>query len=391
MSRKTINTLLIFIAATLSAGLGAGQTVLQSELGRRPAATIAVGNHGRVVLAAPDDSGTTLVVVGPKGLKTKHRFEGESLISRRVFPDGRILVVSNASQDSTDSAPRVLILDAKVEKVAWRAPHLDYWSFDATGRWAVWTPCLYCASEMPESAVGKEAAKYLGKGLAIAIENTTRPPTGKFSLLRGPSMEETMRNAGPLDYQVEALSGRRALVILNGVPYVFDGRRLHLELLDRTGEVAPVNRAVAVSPSGNRIWFELYPRRGRGQYAVWDLPSERIIWESDADVPFRKVVERELGVSVSFEESGRLRRWFVGENAVAFLYPGVGVVTFSLNTHRTARPLTWPKGRKLAEPERRPKVSAGLVKIAVSGDGRTVATLDQGEGVVTLGALGSLD
>jgi len=391
MSRKMISTSLVFLTVTLSAGLAAGQSVLQSELGRRPAATIAVGNHGRVVLAAPDDSGTTLVVVGPKGLKTKHRFERRFLLAGVVFPDGRILVGDTANKGLKVGASVDLILDPKGEKIVWRAPHFGSWSYDTTGRYAVWTPCLYCASEVPESAIGKEAAKYVGKGLAIAIEDTTRPATGKLSLLRGPSMEKTMRNAGPLDYQVEALSGRRALVVLNGVPYVFDGRRLHLELLDPAGEVAPVNRAVAVSPSGNRIWFELYPRPGRGQYAVWDLPSERIIWESDANVPFRKVVERELGVSLSGRNVNSARRWFVGENALAFMYPGVGVVTVSLNTHRMAKPLTWPKGRKLAEPARPPKVPAGLVKIAVSGDGRTVATLDQGEGVVTLGALGSLD
>lgn len=385
MSRKMVDTSLVFLSVTLTAGLGAGQTVLRSALGRTPAASIAVGNHGRVVLSAPDESGTTLLVAGPRGLKTKHRFEGKSLISRRVFPDGRILAEDTMTPDFKGRAPRDLILDSRGERVVWRAPHLNPWSYDATGRWAVWTPCLYCASEMPESGVGKEAAKYLGKGLAIAIEDTRRPATGKFSLLRGPDLDETMRNAGPLDYQVAAFSGRRALVLLSGVPYIFDGRRL--DLLDTNGQMGPVGFLVGASPAGKRLLFELV----YGRYAVWDVPSKRLIWESESNKPFWKIVERELGVSLSGAAANGVRRWFVGENAVAFLYPGVGVVTFSLNTHRMAQPLTWPKGRKLAQPEPLRKVSAGLVKVAVSGNGRKVAILDQGKGAIDVQELGPLD
>ena len=385
MSRKMVDTSLVFLSVTLTAGLGAGQTVLRSALGRTPAASIAVGNHGRVVLSAPDESGTTLLVAGPRGLKTKHRFEGKSLISRRVFPDGRILAEDTMTPDFKGRAPRDLILDSRGERVVWRAPHLNPWSYDATGRWAVWTPCLYCASEMPESGVGKEAAKYLGKGLAIAIEDTRRPATGKFSLLRGPDLDETMRNAGPLDYQVAAFSGRRALVLLSGVPYIFDGRRL--DLLDTNGQMGPVGFLVGASPAGKRLLFELV----YGRYAVWDVPAKRLIWESESNKPFWKIVERELGVSLSGAAANGVRRWFVGENAVAFLYPGVGVVTFSLNTHRMAQPLTWPKGRKLAEHEPLPKVSAGLVKVAVSGNGRKVAILDQGKGAIDVQELGPLD
>lgn len=385
MSRKMVDTSLVFLSVTLTAGLGAGQTVLRSALGRTPAASIAVGNHGRVVLSAPDESGTTLLVAGPRGLKTKHRFEGKSLISRRVFPDGRILAEDTMTPDFKGRAPRDLILDSRGERVVWRAPHLNPWSYDATGRWAVWTPCLYCASEMPESGVGKEAAKYLGKGLAIAIEDTRRPATGKFSLLRGPDLDETMRNAGPLDYQVAAFSGRRALVLLSGVPYIFDGRRL--DLLDTNGQMGPVGFLVGASPAGKRLLFELV----YGRYAVWDVPSKRLIWESESNKPFWKIVERELGVSLSGAAANGVRRWFVGENAVAFLYPGVGVVTFSLNTHRMAKPLAWPKGRKLAQPEPLRKVSAGLVKVAVSGNGRKVAILDQGKGAIDVQELGPLD
>ncbi|NOZ79895.1 MAG: hypothetical protein GXP48_12105 [Acidobacteria bacterium] len=379
MRKDIVRFIVLVVVGLLTGGLVSAQGIFHSELARSVAATVGVGNNGEVVLSAPDEHGTTLILASSS--RTERRFEGRFLYDPTVFPDGRISIYdSGKANDNTGL--RALLLDPSGQRIVWEAPHTNTWSFDSSGQVAVWTPCLYCASEMPNSDIGREAARYVGKGLVVAIDDTRHAGDEKMSLVHSNDgvVQQALRNGGPIGNGVFALgpSTARALVLMNWVPYILQNGTL--SCVDPNGQLGGPALVAAVSPSGRRILFD----SAYGRFMVWDLKTETVIWASDAGMSLRQSIDQTLGLTAAADPQ---REWFVGEDEVAFAFGDLGVVVVNLEAPRFLRAITWPEDKKLATS---PGSSSGL-RLAVSPDGKRLVTLDRNDGTVRTEELPSGD